>query len=580
MYDLKITGGLLVDGTGAPGRVGDLGIRDGEIVAVGEAPEDAARTIDAAGRVVAPGFIDIHTHYDVQILWDRMLSISPWHGVTSVVMGNCGFGIAPTRAPLREFTLRTLQQVEDIPYECSSAFLGDEWGFETFPEYLALLDKDGIGINVGVLVGHNALRLWVMGEEAGRRRPTADEIDRMRELIREALHEGAIGFSTSNSPAHTDLEGYPVPSRVTSYEELEALVGVLGEEGRGTFQTTWGPEISKENIRRLMRATGAPVCDPAIKARPKVSTREGHWEVIRFLEECEAEGLRWYPQVTSLPTTFEATFLNPFMFAMDQPKVWGAPPLDELFVPVVGLESDAEKIAAYRAPGFRERFLELTDDPQWHAIMWPHTWFLEVPRHEEVEERAIGEVAAERGVHPGALLFDLAEAGDFQLRIGVRLGGADEGEMEKLLHHPLVRLGLSDAGAHVNQLCDSRYPTHILGYWVRERGSLTLERAIQMMTSLEAQAYGITDRGTLTPGLAADVVIFDPETVAPRKPVLAHDFPGGAGRKIAEAVGIEHVIVNGTVIRSHGRDVVDPAGPLPGRVLRRREEAEGQRSGL
>jgi N-acyl-D-aspartate/D-glutamate deacylase len=497
-----------------------------------------------------------------------MLSISPWHGVTSVIMGNCGFGIAPTRADMREFTLRTLEQVEDIAYEASSAFLGPDWGFETFREYLNLLETRGLGINVGVLIGHNALRLWVMGTEAGFRHPTQDEIEQMRELIRDALDAGAIGFSTSNSPAHTDKDGHPVPSRVTTYEELEALVGVLGEAGRGTMQTTWGPEVTKENIRRLMRATGAPVCDPAVKARPKVSSRENHWEVVKFLEECLAEGLHWYPQITSLPTTFEATFLNPFMFALDQPKVWGAPPLDELFVPVINLDTDSEKKAAYRSPEFRHRFRELTDDPKWHSIMWPHTWFLDVPGHDDIEERSIGSVAAEREMHPADLLLDLADETDFALRIGVRLGGADEDEMERLLHQPTLRLGLSDAGAHVNQLCDSRYPTHVLGYWVRERQSLTLERAIQMMTSLEAEAYGIDNRGALLPGMAADIVVFDPETVASVKPHIVHDLPNDAPRKVAESVGIDHVIVNGVPIRSHGKDNFGDGDALPGAILR------------
>jgi len=568
MYDLKITGGFIVDGLGGPGAIGDVAIQNGEIVRIGDAPGGAVRTIDATGRVVCPGFIDIHTHYDVQVFWDRMLSISTWHGVTSVVMGNCGFGIAPTRADMRDFTLRTLEQVEDIAYEVSSAFLGADWGFETFPEYLDLLQSRGLGINVGVLVGHNALRLWVMGKDAGRRHPNDREVEQMRSLIREALEAGAIGFSTSNSPAHTDKDGHPVPSRVTSYEELEALVGILGEVGRGTLQTTWGPEMTKENIRRLMRATGAPVCDPAVKARPKVSNRESHWTVVEFLDECLAEGLHWYPQITSLPTTFEATFQNPFMFALDQPKVWGAPSLDELFVPIINLSSQEEMKAAYRSPEFRRSFREQTDDPRWHSIMWPHTWFLEVPGEEALEECAIGAAAAERGVHPADLLLDVAEKTDFAVRIGVRLGGADEGEMERLLHQPSLRLGLSDAGAHVNQLCDSRYPTHLLGYWVRERKSLTLERAIQMMTSLEAEAYGIENRGALVPGMAADIVVFDPETVAPAKPRLVHDLPNGAPRKVADAIGIDHVIVNGVPVRSHGQDNLGDADPLPGRILR------------
>lgn len=248
-YDLKITGGTIIDGTGKPRFAGDVGISGGKVVALGPAPGDAVETIDATGRVVCPGFVDIHTHYDAQILWDRMLSISPWHGVTTVVMGNCGFGVAPTRVDHRDLIVRTLEKVEGMSVAALEAGMGREWGFETFPQYLDAIEKRGSAINVGAMIGHTPLRLYVMGEEATERPATEAEIADMRAIVGEALAAGAVGFATSHALTHIGYGGKPVPSRAAEFAEIRALAGALGEAGRGVMQATIGPD----DVRRIRR---------------------------------------------------------------------------------------------------------------------------------------------------------------------------------------------------------------------------------------------------------------------------------------------------------------------------------------
>src|SRR5438094_842133 len=422
-FDLLIRGGTLVDGTGAPARPGDVAIRDGRIAALGAVPGAARRVLDAEGAVVAPGFVDIHTHYDAQVFWDRMLTISPWHGVTSVVMGNCGFGVAPTRPAHRDLVLRTLEKVEGMSLDALRAGIGAEWPFETFAEFLAAIEQRGTAINVGALVGHTPVRLYVMGEEATEREATAEEIAAMRRLVAEALRAGAVGFATSKSPTHVGWEGRPVPSRVAAWEEIEALAGCLAEGGN-VMQATLGPGL--------------------------------------FLDE----------------------------------------------------------------------------------------------------------FAAERGVHPVDLALDLSLASGLETRFRLAVLNTDEAVVAELLRHPASMLGLSDAGAHASQLCDACAPTELLGTWVRERSVLSLEEAVRRLTAEPAEVFGITDRGRLAPGLAADVTVFDPATVGCRPLRRVYDFPAGADRLVSDAVGVRAVVVNGVVIREDGRDAVDPEGPLPGRVLR------------
>jgi N-acyl-D-aspartate/D-glutamate deacylase len=555
-YDLRIAGGTLVDGTGAPPVAGDVGLRGGRIVAVGEAPGRAAATLDATGRVVAPGFVDLHTHYDAQILWDRMLTISPWHGVTTVVMGNCGFGIAPTRPEHRGLVLRTLEKVEGMSLRSLEAGCGDAWPFETFPEYLDAVEARGAAINTAALVGHTPVRLFVMGEEATERAATPDEIARMRAIVREAVAAGAIGFASSKAPTHVGFGGRPVPSRVAEYGEVEELARGMTDAGRGVLQATVGPGLFLDEFAALARATGRPVTWTALLAG--MLGPGSHRMLLERSAALVREGLPIVPQVACRPLNFEFDLAEPFLFE-------SLPP----FAPASAADR-AGKLRLYRDPDFRTR----VRDALGSAMAGPfngclaRTRIAHSPTAPELVEQTVTAAAAARGVDPFDLMLDLSLASDLSARFRMAVANYQEEDVAELLAHPDTVLGLSDAGAHASQLCDACFATHLLGHWVRERGTLSLEQAVRMLTGRPAEVMGITDRGRLAAGLAADVVVFDPRTVAASPLRRVADLPAGAERLVADAVGIDAVVVNGTVVRRDGRDAVDPAGALPGRVLR------------
>ena len=546
-YDVWIRGGLVVDGTGAPACAGDVAIRGGRIAAVGAVRGSAEREIDATGRCVAPGFIDLHTHYDAQVFWDRMLSVSPWHGVTSVVMGNCGFGVAPTRPAQRDLVLRTLENVEGMSLGALRAGLGEEWPFESFPEYLDAVEKRGTAIHVGAFVGHTPLRLFVMGEEATEREATEAEVAAMRRLVAEALAAGALGFASSKSPTHVGAAGRPVPSRAAALSEIEALAGALGEAGHGVFQATIGAGFFLDQLEALQRRIGRPVTWTALLGGMLGPT--GHRPVLERSAKAQAEGTAVWPQVSCRPLLFEFQWKAPFPFEM---------------LPVLKPVSAADRAGKkriYADPEFRRAFAAA-------ASRWQGSVIASSPSDPSLEERPLAEVAAERGVAPVDLMFDLALASDLEARFRMAILNTDDDIVGELLTHPATVLGLSDAGAHASQLCDAGAPTTLLGKWARAKGTLRLEEAVWRLTGQPAALLGLAERGRLAEGLAADVVVFDPQTVdcAPVRRVF--DLPGGADRLVADAVGIEAVWVNGVLVREGGRDAVDPEGPLPGTVLR------------
>jgi N-acyl-D-aspartate/D-glutamate deacylase len=554
--DLVIRGGTVVDGTGAPGERADVAVKDGRIVAVGDVSARAERTIDATDRVVAPGFIDIHTHYDAQILWDRMLTISPWHGVTTVVIGNCGFGIAPTRPEHRGLILRTLEKVEGMSLATLEAGCGMEWPFESFPQYLDTVERRGMAINVGALVGHTPVRLYVMGEEATERPATADETARMRAIVREAVAAGAIGFATSKAPTHVGYAGKPVPSRIAELDEVKAIAGALGELGRGVLQVTAGPGLFFSEFQELAKETGRTLTWTALLAGMM-----GKGSHRMFLEQSEAivkQGIPVVPQVACRPLNFEFDLAEPFVF--ESMPVFNA----------IAAEDRAGRMRAYRDPAFRARLRDALASAM--AGVFSFAWERMVvsyhPPDPSLEERRMDELARERGVDPADLMLDLALATELASRFRMSVVNFDEDEVAELLVHPATILGLSDAGAHASQLCDACFATHLLGHWVREKGTLTLEQAVRMLTSRVADVMGITDRGRLAPGLAADVTVFDPDTVGCSKLRRVHDLPGGTERLVADAFGVNAVVVNGVVVREGGRDAVKPDGALPGRLLR------------
>ncbi|MDA1326298.1 MAG: amidohydrolase family protein, partial [Proteobacteria bacterium] len=529
-----------------------------------DAPEDAATTLDAIGRVVAPGFIDIHTHYDAQIIWDPMLSVSPWHGVTTVVFGNCGFGIAPTRPEHRQIIMQTLEKVEGMSLKAMEAGLAG-WPFETFPQYMDAIANQGSAINIGVLVGHSPTRLYVMGEDAMERKATDAEVESMRGVVREAIDAGALGFSTSQAASHVGFEGRPVPSRLADISEIRALAGTLGEAGGRTLQIIVGQTPWYDEFVNLSQLCGGNLTWTAmLTGRPPP---DDHRSILRRFAELVGRGHRLYPQVACRPLLHELTFSAPYDFERRLP----------LFNAVSGADHEGKK-RLYGDTEFRDSFRALMSpgggDEQ-EIVLMRHAFdgmsVQSCPHDPTLEQRLVADIAAERGAHPADVVLDLAIESDLAMRFMVPLANHDEDDVEEVLRDPNTVLALSDAGAHMSQLCDSCYSTHLLGHWVRERGSFTLEAAVRMLTARPAEVMGITDRGRLTAGLAADVVVFDPATVGAGASERVYDLPGGADRMIAEAFGIDAVIVNGILVRHGGTDTVDPADPegkLPGRLLR------------
>lgn len=554
MYDLKITGGTLVDGTGKPGFSGDLGIVGGRIVALGEAPEAGRQVIDATGKVVAPGFVDVHTHYDAQVLWDPLLSISPWHGVTTVVLGNCGFGIAPTRPDHRDLIIRTLERVEGMSAKALWEGLGREWPFESFQEYMDAIEKQGSAINVAVMVGHTPVRLYVMGNDATEREATGEEIEQMKALVRDALHAGAIGFATSNSRTHVGYDGKPVPSRLASYQETKQLIGVMKHADANVLAVTVGETLWFDQFREICAETGCNISWTALLAGASVLSPMPWREQLDRSEQLTAQGYPVYPQVTCRPLNFEQDFKDPFLLE--------TMPVFRQF----SATDVAGKKTAYANPEFRAAFKQQIQ--QGAYAFWQRALISCSPSAPDLEEKTLAEVAAQSGVDPVDLALDLALQSDLELRLRLPVANANEDEVQVLLTSKSTLLGLSDAGAHASQLCDACYATHLLGHWVRDKKVLSMEQAIHMMTGRPAEIFGIGDRGRLQQGGVADVVVFDPERVGNGKMQRINDLPAGEDRLVVPALGIEAVIVNGTIIRQDGQDQLSAGSSLPGKLLR------------
>jgi N-acyl-D-aspartate/D-glutamate deacylase len=503
---------------------------------------------------VCPGFVDIHTHYDAQIIWDQLVSCSPWHGVTTVVMGNCGFSVAPTRPTHRDLIMRTLENVEGMSVTALRAGLGADWPFETFPEYLDALDARGCAVNTTALIGHTALRLYVMGEDAVEREATEEEVARQRDIVREALEAGALGFATSKAITHVGYDGHPVPSRLADFSEILAIAGALGELGTGVMQCTLGRGLSHREFAALAEATGRPVSWTALlSGQPNVD----HRDELRKAAQTAARGLPVYPQVAVQPVQFEMSWKAPFIYEALR-----------CFAPVSKAPTLDERKAIYADPEWREQFKEKAGRGGKIADRWGRTEISWYPRDPSLEGRNVAELADADGRDPVDYVLDLALDADLDMRILQDVVNYDRDAIEELLKDPNTMIGLSDAGAHASQLCDAKYSTEFLATFVRERKTFELEDAVHMLTQRPAQIFGITDRGTLEVGKPADVVVFDPETVGHLGKRRVFDLPGGADRLISDAKGIDAVVVNGTVIRRNGQDTVSPGGPLPGKLLR------------
>jgi N-acyl-D-amino-acid deacylase len=565
MYDLKIAGGTIIDGSGAARYAGDVGIHDGKIVALGEAPDAAKRTINADGRVVSPGFVDIHTHYDAQVFWDPLLTVSPWHGVTTAVMGNCGFTLAPTRKEHRDLILRTFERVEAISLAALRETLGDEWPFATYPEYLDAVERRGLGINAASFIGHTAVRLNVMGIDSVERAATGPEIAAMRALVVDGLKAGAIGFSTSIAKAHHGFDGKPVPSRLSTREERVALAGAIRDAGNGMVMMV-GPTDPRpwDEYIELAHASGSAVCWTIIQGTPGRYPAE-----LALTRELVRAGLRIYPQAACRPVLFEYHFGEPVGIMATWP----------LLGPILRMNTVEEKLATLRDAHFRSRFRDAIDGRndadlggtseeasmrRRGFLLTEIAWY---PPGRALESRRAVDVAKERGLHPVDLVLDMSVETRLEARFRTPQQNFDEEHLGAVLADPNVVLGLGDGGAHLAQLCDAVYATHFLKRWVRERKLVTLEHAIHRLTAHTASVFGITDRGRLAVGWPADVVVFDPETVGNLPLERVYDLPAGSERMVSRSQGIDAVIVNGAMLPPQG-ERFEKGERLPGKLLR------------
>jgi len=568
MHDLVISGGTLVDGTGAAPRRADVAIDGDRITEVGDLEDSGARqTIDAGGMVVTPGFVDVHTHFDGQITWDPMLTPSCWHGVTTVVMGNCGVGFAPVQPDKHEWLIGLMEGVEDIPGAALSD--GIQWGWETFPEYLEAVDGVPKMLDVGAQIPHGAVRGYVMGDRGAKNEPATEaDIEAMAVIVREAIEAGALGVSTSRTIAHMAIDGEPVPGTFAAEDELFGIGRALGELGTGIFELApagaLGEDLAApEREMAWMRKLSAAIDRPVTFALTQNDHDPDSWRrMLQLAGEAVGEGARIRPQVAGRPVTLLLglqTF-HPFAYCPS----WGA----------VGiLPTIAERVAAMRDPETRRKLVAeaQTPDPAMLQFLDPAKAFPlgDPPNYEPDPSTSIAARAASEGRNVYDLYYDLLmEDNGHALVMRPLLNYTDSNldAVREMLLHPTSALGLGDGGAHCGTTCDASTPTYMLTHWARDRDHdrLPLEWVVRKMTSETASLYGLGDRGVVRPGLRADVNVIDHGRLQLRAPHMAHDLPGGARRFIQEADGYVATIVAGQVTLVEGQD----QGARPGTLIR------------
>ncbi|HSS10104.1 MAG TPA: amidohydrolase family protein [Acidimicrobiales bacterium] len=574
MLDCAVIGGTIIDGTGAPGRQADVGIRDRRIVAItepGGLDEPTAKTIDATGLVVTPGFVDIHTHYDAQLFWDPTASPSPLHGVTTVVGGNCGFTVAPLEPTQATYLMRMLARVEGMPLASLEA--GVPWDWRTFDEYLARLDGT-VAVNAGFLVGHSAIRRAVMGDDGVGSAATPAQIDAMVRLLHESLTAGGLGFSSSQAPTHNDGDGDPVPSRSASREELLALAGALRDHP-GTsleFIPTIGPFGSDhiDLMAAMSLAANRPLNWNVLGVNP--SRPENHRNQLGASDYAAERGATVLALTVPDTMRFRLNFLSGFIF--DAIPGWAE---------TMALPKDA-KMKALSDPDERRRLRDAaaspTAGPLRGMVNWPAMSICETfaDVNKGLAGRTVADVAEQRGQDPFDAVCDIALADELLTSLAPRLPADEPGLWQtraELWRDPRVLLGASDAGAHLDMIDSFTYTTALLGQSVRDRQLLGLEEAIHLLTDRPARIYGMTGRGRLAPGWYADLVVLDPDRIGPAPVHTRYDLPGGAGRLYAEADGIEWVLVNGTPIVQRTAFT----GDRPGQLLRSGRDTETVEAG-
>lgn len=556
MLDLLIKNGTVVDGTGAPRQRADVAIQGGKIAAIGKITESATRVIDASDQIVSPGFIDPHTHYDAQICWDPLITCSSWHGVTTIIMGNCGVGLAPCKPAERNVAAENLVHVEAIPREVLDR--GLTWDWESFPQHMSATATRGIGINVGFLAALSPFRHYVMGDEAMGRAATTAETAQIRALLHEAMTAGALGMSLTVMPQHLGYKAQPLACRLASHDELRSYASVLKDLGRGTIEIALTKQPSTVSdkeyalLELLASASGRPVT--WLNLRDRDDAPEAWTETLEKVAPLLALGCR--PQVAVRPLVVDFNLRNPFLFAsMNSMK------------PVFADKSVEAQKVVYAGAEFRRTFAaELERRAVFHHL-WERTQVKEVtnPALKSTEWKSIAAIARDRGVAPLDAFFDLALEDELAVDFMIPLLDIDEERVVRKFSDPRTLIGISDGGAHVDMLCNAGYPSYLLGTFVREKQVISLEHAVKRITSEPAQFFGITDRGVLRPGMAADIAVFDLNTIgSPERPEIRHDLPGGGRRLVTQAEGITHTLVNGQVLYEGLRHT----GLLPGQVLR------------
>jgi N-acyl-D-amino-acid deacylase len=550
--DLVIRNGLVVDGSGAPGLHGDVGVAGDRIVAVGQVDGAGREEIDADGLVVAPGFVDGHTHMDAQVFWDGLGASSCWQGVTTVVMGNCGYTLAPVMPKDRQLLARNIERAEDIPGEAIATAL--PWTWSTFAEYLDVLETLPKGVNYAQAIGHSALRIWAMGERAYDGPATADDLRAMERELRAALEAGAVGLTTSTSRTHFTADDRPVASRLASWDEVVSLVSLMGRESSGIFQIGGTEEGLDGRLRELAVATGVPVLFP-VGSYP---------QLLSIVDETVAKGGRMWglthcrPPICTLQS-FHTQLSFDFLGAGEWRQLRSRP---------LG-----EQGQLLRDPELRARLVREARDGEYKPVSqgdpfkpdYEQIWIM---YSQYLPNPTVADEARRRGVDPVEVMIDVALEQDFNIFFlqGFNVPPSEE-DILRVLRSPNTAMTFSDSGAHLSQISDASIQTHLLAYWVRERAAFTLEQAIRMITYQPAQAWRLHDRGMLAPGYAADITVFDPDTVAPLMPRVVHDVPAGGTRLDQRAHGYKATVVNGQVFTKDG----EATEIRPGRVLRRNQ---------
>jgi N-acyl-D-amino-acid deacylase len=561
-YDILIKDARVIDGSGLPSFMGDVAVQEGKIVEVGRVGGGAARVIDADGLAVSPGFIDFHTHLDAQLLWDPIATSSCWHGITTVIPGNCGLTLAPCRPEDRESTLGSFVRVEAMPLKVLRSAVNWEW--ETFPEYLNRLGGN-IGVNVAALVGHCALRQYVMGEAASERAATEDEIAQMKNVLRESLRAGAVGFSTNQNPVHMRSDGSPIPSRLAAEEEILELAGVLGELNRGSVQISIGTlgiavpaEKGVDLFDRIAARAGRPVVWQSISHR---WDQPDLWrQLLDLAGKSSDAGVPSYPLCNARLFNNRFNLKNAQVF--DDLPMWK----ETLFKPL-----DA-RMEFFRDPDLRQKFRSEAVESHFRSRFsrrWDLVYMMKAStaKNKTLEGKSVAEIAAmqKKDVIDAFLDLSLEEGLDTLFQSSNTNG--DESAVAEILRSPLTLVGQSDAGAHLIYDAGYGYATRFLGHWVRERNIMSLEEGVRKLTSMVASIFGLTDRGRIRLGMAADLVLFDPATVNDCEPEMVCDLPGAERRLVQKAKGVKMTLVNGVVLTEDGKHT----GALPGCVLGRSE---------